>query len=230
MYPLSLGFVMRRTLNVNFTKPVTIVVGENGAGKSTLLEAIATACGFNVDGGSASHRFGTERASPLTPYLRFSWKPRVHRGFFMRAESFFNFAGFIDEVARDEPTIYGAYGGKSLHDRSHGEAFLALFENRFSRDGIYLLDEPEAALSPSRQMAFLAILKELERQNCQVIMATHSPLLMAYPGAMLLEISEDGLRPTTLEQTSHYLILREFFKNPVRFMSKLFDNDEGFDD
>ncbi|MGQ0678022.1 MAG: AAA family ATPase [Rhodospirillales bacterium] len=221
-FPFSVPFVARKTLDLSFAKPVTLIVGENGTGKSTLLEAIAEGCGFNPSGGSADHRFGHERSSPLTPHLLFSWLPKISRGFFMRAESFFNFASFIDDIAREHPGAHRAYGGKSLHGQSHGEAFLSLFENRFGRDAIYILDEPEAALSPSRQMVFLRILRALESSNCQVILATHSPMLMAYPGADIVKIEEDGtIRRTGFRETSHYLLLREFMKSPEEFVGDM---------
>jgi predicted ATPase len=225
-YPFSVPFVARGILDLSFSVPITVVVGENGTGKSTLLEAIADACGFNPGGGSADHRFGHENASPLTAHLRFSWLPKVSRGFFMRAESFFNLASYIDELAHEHPSAHAPYGGKSLHRQSHGEAFLALFENRFGPDSIYVLDEPEAALSPSRQLVFLRVLRMLERQNCQVILATHSPILMAYPGAEILSIEEDGsIRRIGFRETSHYLLLREFIKNPDTFVGLALDAD-----
>lgn len=154
------------------------------------------------------------RQPALAKHLRLSWLPKVTRGFFMRAESFFNFASHVDEVGSQE-----AYGGGSLHARSHGEAFLALFENRFGPDSFYILDEPEAALSPSRQLVFLSVLKELEAKNCQVLIATHSPILMAYPGADLLMIGQDGaIERTSFRRTSHYLLYREFIKDPDGFV------------
>ncbi len=221
-YPFSMPLLKRRNLDISFSRPVTIIVGENGAGKSTLLEAIATGCGFNLSGGSADHRFGNERKSPLAPYLGFSWLPKISRGFFMRAESFFNLATYIDELAHDHPAAHQPYGGKSLHKQSHGEAFLALFQNRFGRDAIYILDEPEAALSPSRQLIFLRVLKTLESKNCQVILATHSPLLMAYPNAELFRIEDDGqLKKASFRETNHYLLMREFIKNPDEFINRM---------
>jgi predicted ATPase len=221
-YPFSILLVKQRKLDISFSKPITIIVGENGTGKSTLLEAIAAGCGFNLSGGSADHRFGHERTSPLAPFLRLSWLPKVNRGFFMRAESFFNLASYIDELAHEYPGAHQAYGGKSLHNQSHGEAFLALFENRFDRDSIYILDEPEAALSPSRQLIFLRLLKNLEEQNCQVIMATHAPILMAYPGAEILLIDADGsIRKVDFRETSHYLLMRAFIKDPGHFIDQM---------
>lgn len=220
-YPYSVPFIKLRTLDLSFSTPVTLIVGENGTGKSTLLEAIAAGCGFNLSGGSADHRFGNKRTSPLVSCLRFSWLPKITRGFFMRAESFFNLASYIDEIAREHLDAYRYYGEKSLHSRSHGEAFLALFQNRFDADSIYILDEPEAALSPSRQMIFLRILKTLESQNCQIILTTHSPMLMAYPNAEIFNIGSDGkIQKVTFRETSHYLLMREFIKNPESFIAE----------
>lgn len=216
-YPFTLPFLRHSDFSIEFTAPITFIVGENGSGKSTLLEAIASQCGFNLQGGSRNNVYGDEQQPALAKHLRLSWLPKVTRGFFMRAESFFNFANHVDQVGAAE-----AYGGGSLHARSHGEAFLALFENRFGPDSFYILDEPEAALSPSRQLVFLSVLKELEAKNCQLLIATHSPILMAYPGADLLMIDEAGqIERTTFRRTSHYLLYREFIKDPDGFVAGL---------
>lgn len=213
-YPFTLPFLRHPGFALEFTASTTFIVGENGSGKSTLLEAIASQCGFNLQGGSRNNVYGAEQQPALAKHLRLSWLPKVTRGFFMRAESFFNFASHVDEVGAAE-----AYGGESLHARSHGEAFLALFENRFGPDSFYILDEPEAALSPSRQLVFLSVLKELEAKNCQLLIATHSPILMAYPGADLLMIGEDGaIERASFRRTSHYLLYREFIKDPDGFV------------
>ena len=144
----------------------------------------------------------------------------------MRAESFFNFATYIDELAADEPNLYGAYGGKSLHGQSHGEAFLALFKNRFKK-GIYILDEPEAALSPKRQLSFLALIHDLEKSgNAQFIIATHSPILLSYPEAVLYSFDQKRITKVNYEETEHYQITKDFLMNPDRFYKHLFSNDE----
>src|SRR5690349_18239847 len=154
-YPLSIPAFQDSPFRLKFKKPVTIFVGENGTGKSTLLEAIAQKCGFNLGGGNRNHLFDLEaqHEAALTPALRLSWLPRVTTGFFMRAESFFTFASYIDTLISEDSGFSRAYGGKSLHSQSHGESFLSLFQSRFEKPGIYILDEPEAALSPTRQLS-----------------------------------------------------------------------------
>jgi len=202
--------------------PVTFFVGENGSGKSTLLEALAEICGFNPEGGNRDHyREAREDRSELAQALRLSWLPKMTEGFFMRAESFYNFASYLDGVSD-----LRAYGGKSLHHQSHGESFLALFQNRFEQ-GLYMLDEPEAALSPQRQLAFLRIIHELETpRHAQFLIATHSPILLAYPGATLYQFEQDGIRKIAYRDTDHYLVTKEFLNNPERMLNYLFAEDE----
>ena len=195
-YPFSIPAV-RGLSEIKFAKEVTILVGENGSGKSTLLEAIAVALGFNAEGGTVNFQFQTrETHSELHKYLRLARSFKRYRdGFFLRAESFYNVATNIDEIDESgggRPLIQ-SYGGKSLHHQSHGESFLALMLNRFGGNGLYLLDEPEAALSPTRQMTVLSRMFQLIRQKSQFIIATHSPILMAYPGALIYQISETGI-------------------------------------
>ncbi len=225
-YPFNIP-VFSSGINLDFTANVTFFVGENGSGKSTLLEAIAENCGFNPSGGNRNHTYPFRKTeSDLGSLLRFSWFPRVTDGFFMRAESFFNFASYIDDMASDDPGLYGAYGGKSLHGQSHGEAFLALFENRF-RKGIYILDEPEAALSPKRQLSLLVIIHELEKSgNAQFIIATHSPILLSYPGALIYSFDQNPITPVEYKDTEHYQITHEFLANPELFYRHLFAEDE----
>lgn len=213
-------------LDLTFSNPVTVFVGENGSGKSTLLEAIACHCGFNVSGGNRNHVYDqTVDVEPLAKALTFSWRPKVSQGFFLRAESFFNFAGYLDEMSSHAgPVVYDSYGGSSLNRQSHGEAFLSLFENQFDRKGIYILDEPEAALSPLRQIQLLAILHALEETGeAQVIMATHSPILMAYPNADLLYLEGDTIRNADYRETAHYRITRRFLENPDAYLREIFD-------
>lgn len=220
-FPLTLPFLKTGSLDLDLTRKVTIIVGDNGTGKSALLEGIAALCGFSLLGGSRNHvNYDTETA-PLSRYLRLSWKPKVTSGFFLRAETIFSFAQTIDTIAREGgAAIYDSYGGKSLTERSHGETFLSLFQNRFGRQGIYLMDEPEAALSPSRQLDFLRAIKEMDDgDECQLIIATHSVLVMAYPNAQLLAISDRGIRPIEFHQTKHFKIMRDFCLDPDSFMA-----------
>jgi predicted ATPase len=197
---------------------VTCFVGENGSGKSTLLEALAECCGFNPEGGSRDHhRAVMAEPSALGQALRLSWLPKVTQGFFMRAESFYNFATYIQGVSD-----MGAYGGKSLHEQSHGESFLSLFANRFDR-GIYILDEPEAALSPQRQLSFLKIVHDLTATGrAQFLIATHSPMILSYPSAVLFSLDGDRIEPIDYRQTQHFLITRDFLNSPDRFFKHLF--------
>lgn len=213
---------------LNTDSAVTFFVGENGTGKSTFIENIAYKCGFNVAGGSANNRFGTSNDGlELASIMKLSWFPKVKQGFFLRAETFFDFAGYIDDLAND-PNVgmeaYLPYGGKSLNHQSHGEAFLSLFTNRFSGRGIYILDEPEAALSPQRQLAFLRVIHDLELEgNSQFIIATHSPILMSYPGARIYSFDHDTVEETQYEETAHYQLTKSFLNNRERFLKQLFE-------
>ncbi|MGF1643482.1 MAG: AAA family ATPase [Thiotrichales bacterium] len=212
----------RKGINLTLSRNVTFFVGENGSGKSTLLEALAEACGFNPEGGSRDHfREAFADRSELARSLRLSWLPKATEGFFMRAESFFNFASYLDGVSD-----LRAYGGRSLHAQSHGESFLALFDNRFEH-GLYILDEPEAALSPQRQLSFLKIIHDLEMPgHAQFIIATHSPILLAYPGATLFEFFAEGITETTYRETDHYRMTRDFLNAPERFLKHLFSEPD----
>ncbi|MBI4600813.1 MAG: AAA family ATPase [Planctomycetes bacterium] len=214
----------RRGIHLSFRTTVTFFVGENGSGKSTLLEAIATSCGFGLTGGNRDHSFHVEDPrTELGQALRLSWLPKVTEGFFMRAESFFNFATYLDQVS-----TLRAYGGVSLHAQSHGEAFMALFVHRFEQ-GVYILDEPEAALSPSRQLAFLKVIHDLEKpRQAQFLISTHSPILLAYPGATLLSLDGDAIQEVKYEDTEHYRITRDFLQCPERYLKHLLnDPPEG---
>jgi len=212
----------RNGIDISLNGNVTFFVGENGSGKSTLLEAIAEICGFNPEGGSRDHqREAFEDRSELAQALRLSWLPKMPDGFFMRAESFYNFATYLDDVSD-----FMAYGGKSLHAQSHGESFLALFDHRFEQ-GLYILDEPEAALSPQRQLAFLKIIHDLEAPgHAQFIIASHSPILLAYPGATLYEFTNEGISEVAYRETGHYLLTRDFLNAPERFLRHLLCDDD----
>lgn len=206
--------------------PVTFLIGENGAGKSTLLEAVAVAFGFNPEGGTRNFNFATQNThSGLHRYITLVKEPRRARdGFFLRAESFYNAATYIDELAReDDPAYLDHYGGRSLHAQSHGESFLSLVMNRFGGHGFYVLDEPEAALSPSRQLALLCRIHDLVEEGSQFLIATHSPILMAYPGAQLYLHDENGIQQTAYEETEHYQVTRSFLDNPQRMLRILFE-------
>jgi predicted ATPase len=209
---------------------VTFFVGENGSGKSTLLEGIAEQCGFDLRGGNRNHNTNTGYRfegyeSPLAAHLKLTWKPRrINEGFFMRAESFFNFASYIDELATEDPRILQAYGGRSLHEQSHGESFLSLFNNQFE-SGIYILDEPEAALSPARIMAFMSVINELERWGrAQFLIATHSPILICYPGATIYQFDESGVQETNYQETEHFTLTKSFLDNPELYLRHLMGN------
>ena len=222
-YPYSIPAIAKLG-ELEFHPKVTFLVGENGSGKSTLVEAIAAAARFNPEGGSKATRFQTTRSeSDLYQHLRLIRSARREQdGFFLRAESFFNVATTIDELGID----MRRYGGKSLHAQSHGEAFLALVENRFGEDSLFLLDEPEAALSPQRQLSLLVLLDELvQRARCQFIIATHSPILMAYPDATIFELSDDGVRRVAWEDTEHFRVTRSFLAAPERYFKTLFRRD-----
>ncbi len=220
---------LQNGLSLKLKSNVTFFVGENGSGKSTLLEALAEKCGFSLRGGNRNHNLNSGYRfdgyeSELTPLLQLIWMPRkINEGFFMRAESFFNFASYIDELATEDSRILNAYGGKSLHEQSHGESFLALFNNQFE-SGIYILDEPEAALSPARILAFMSVINELEKGGrAQFIIATHSPILICYPGASIYQFDEDGVRETTCEDTEHFSLTKSFLNNPRVYLRHLME-------
>ena len=225
-YPFSIPAV-KELDSIEFGKEVTIFVGENGSGKSTLLEAIAVGLGFNAEGGTKNFSFGTRNThSSLHSFLRLSRSFKKYQdGFFLRAESFYNVATNIDEL--DEapsfgPPIKDSYGGISLHEQSHGESFLALMVERFGGNGLYLLDEPEAALSPNRQLAVLSRMHQLIKDDSQFVLATHSPILMAYPGALIYQIDSTGIYPIKYKDTEHYAVTRAFLENPEPMLKELF--------
>lgn len=218
-YPFNLAAI-RGLDRLEFHPEVTFLVGENGSGKSTLIEAIAVASEINPEGGSRNMSFRTRDShSSLHEAIRLVRGMRQPSdAFFLRAESFFNVATEIDNLE-----MAGAYGGRSLHEQSHGESFLALAEHRFHGMGLYLLDEPEAALSPSRQLSFLAILDDLVRRRSQFVIATHSPILMAYPRAWIYVLGDDGIRRSSYEETEHYRITKMFLDNPARMLKTLLE-------
>ncbi|MGH6790816.1 MAG: AAA family ATPase [Pseudolabrys sp.] len=223
VYPFCLPF-LRDGLDLNFERAITIIVGENGTGKSTLLEGIAALAGYDEAGGGKGYmpvdhsRAIEAMGGQLSKALRASWLPKITNGWFFRAESFFSVARYLDEAAR-EP-----FGGPppDFLSHSHGEGFLRFFAERCQRQGIFIFDEPESALSPSRQIEFLKLLRAMERSGiCQVIMATHSPLLMAYPNARLLQLTQAGLSPVNVQDTEHYRTMRDFWRDPEGFVGEL---------
>jgi predicted ATPase len=218
-YPFCLPF-LGDDFELSFDRPITIIVGENGTGKSTLLEGIAVLAGYDEAGGGKGYRpvdhsnAIEEMGGQLSGALRASWLPKITKGWFFRAESFFSVARYLDQAAQDVGQL-----GPDFLSHSHGEGFLRFFQERCQRQGIFIFDEPESALSPARQMEFLKLMRMMETSGiCQIIMATHSPMLMAYPGARLLRLSKYGLDPVTVEQTDHYKVVREFCEDPVGFV------------
>lgn len=217
---------------LTFTAPVTFFVGENGTGKSTLIEALAVAYGLNPEGGSRNFVFSTRDShSPLWRAVHLekgAVSPRD--AYFLRAESFYNVATNIDELddapGDTSPLIRSAYGGVSLHEQSHGESFLALVRERFSGGGLYILDEPEAALSPVGQMALLARIHELAQAGAQLIIATHSPLLTACPGAQVYEFRRSGPAAVPYRETAHFQILQRFYRQPEAVLHELLDEPQ----
>jgi predicted ATPase len=208
---------------------VTYFIGENGSGKSTLVEALAVASGFNAEGGTTNYNFSTRASeSPMHRCVRIARGVRRPRtGFFLRAESFFNVATEIERMDAEpsfSPPVINSYGGRSLHEQSHGESFLALVKHRFGDDGLYFLDEPEAALSPSRQLALLGRIHELVTSGSQFVIATHSPIVLAYPGASIYLLSESGIARANYEETEHVTLTRDFLNNKDRFLKQLFDS------
>ncbi len=214
---------VRGLTKLPFHPKVTFLVGENGSGKSTLLEAVAVACDLNPEGGSRNFNFATRAShSTLDECVRLAKAPGRLPGdsYFLRAESFYNVASEIERLG-----VGQSYGEKSLHEQSHGESFFALFQNRFGDNGLYLMDEPEAALSPRRQLQFLALLHDYVKRGSQFVIATHSPIIMAYPDALIHLLDGDGIREVAYADTDHYQITRGFLSNPKRSLSALFGEE-----
>lgn len=225
-YPFNLTFT-RHLRQLNFHKNVTFIIGENGSGKSTLLEAIAIKVGMNPEGGSKNFNFSTrESHSNLHEFIKIHKShipPENH--FFLRSESYFNLVTEIEKLDAEfsfGPPIINSFGGKSLHEQSHGESFFALFTHRFGPNGLYILDEPEAALSLNRQMALLSRIHQLCQENCQFIIATHSPILLSYPEAFIYEINEAGMDLVEYEYTDIYMTTKYFLDNYQKIHKELF--------
>ena len=208
-YPFSIPAV-RELGNIEFHPNVTFFVGENGSGKSTVLEGLAVALGFGAEGGTKNVQFKTaDSVSPLHDVLRLArGSPKPRDGYFLKTESFFNVATYMDETG-----YLGGYGGRSLHRQSHGESFMAVLLNKLRGDGIYLLDEPEAALSPSRQLAALSAIHQLVEDSSQFIIATHSPILLSYPHSKIIQFDNSGTDEVAFEDTEHFSVTKDFLNN-----------------
>ena len=217
---------LRNMGSLRFNKNVTFIVGENGIGKSTLIEGLAVAMGFNPEGGTVNFNFSTNNShSDLHEYLTVSRGYKRHRdGFFLRAESFYNVASNIDEMDAEPglgEKVITSYGGVSLHKQSHGESFMALVENRFMGNGLYILDEPEAALSPTRLMRLMFCMQKLVKKNSQFIISTHSPILMTFPDSEVLEITKEGINSVNYKDTEHYIVTKRFMDAPEKMLESL---------
>jgi predicted ATPase len=205
--------------HISFDNAVTFITGENGTGKSTIIEAIAVAYGFNPEGGSKNFNFSTRKTTyELSDCLTISRHKNPKDSFFLRAESFFNVASNIEEID------VSGYGERSLHDQSHGESFLSLFQNRFWGNGLYILDEPEAALSPSYQMTLLSQIHELVKNNSQFIIATHSPILLSYPTSRIYELNDNGLACVSYEESGVFNTYTQFLSNYKHMLRYLLDD------
>lgn len=227
IYPYNLP-ILKNSDHLSLDEKVTFIVGENGSGKSTLVEAIALSYGFNAEGGSVNFSFSTRNSSSEL-YKHITLRKTLNRpkdGFFLRAESFYNVATNIeamDAIPAASKKIIDLYGGKSLHDQSHGESFLTLFLQRFRGNGFYLLDEPEAALSVDRQLAFISRLHDLVKSGSQFIIATHSPIILSYPHSIIYQINDRGLNKTNYEETEQYQSMRLFINNYQRILKDLLE-------
>jgi predicted ATPase len=221
-YPFSIPAI-RQFSELPLDPCVTLLAGENGSGKSTLIEAIAVAAGFNAEGGSRNMMLSTRQShSPLHEHLRLVRGTRTPKtGYFLRAESFFNVATYIEEI----PEAVSSHGGRSLHEQSHGESFISLVTNRFGSNGLYVLDEPEAALSLRGNLALMRRMHDLVAEGCQFIVATHSPILLGYPNARIYVLSDEGIAESDYEATEPYELTRSFLADRERFLHHLFADD-----
>lgn len=218
---------LKKHKNLPIEGDITFFVGENGSGKSTLLEAIAVSYGFNAEGGTKNFSFSTkETHSELCEHITVAKEKFAKDGYFLRAESFYNAATYIDyldSIETGAPQIIESYGGKSLHKQSHGESFLALVENRFGGNGVYILDEPEAALSPMKLLNLMVLINDCVKKDSQFIIATHSPILLAFPNADIYEFSQSGIERKEYKETEHYKITKLFLDNPERMLKHMLE-------
>lgn len=228
-YPFKLKLI-KNLSEINFPTQVTFFVGENGTGKSTILEAIAMSAGFGKEGGSKNMHFTTtdqevfSGVEKLSKCMTLSWRKKTRDGYFFRAESFFTVANHLDEMSKGPMAggTFDSYGGESLHFKSHGESFLAFFTNRMGGGGFYIFDEPEAALSPQRQLALMIIIHDLcKNPETQFIIATHSPILLSYPNTTIYSFDNKKLEMIKVEDTKHYQITKDFLTNPKVFLKHL---------
>ena len=221
-YPFNIP-ALRNFKELSFESPVTFFVGENGMGKSTLIEAIAIAMNFNPEGGTANFNFSTSDShSELCNHLiTIRGAKRNRDGFFLRAESFYNALSYMDQVNDAGGNIYDYYGGKRLHEVSHGEGFMNMLIHRCRRNSFYIFDEPEAALSPLSQIKMLIRMHQLVQEDSQFIISTHSPILMAYPGATIYQLTESGIHPTAYDKTEHYMLMKYFIGNTDKYLKEI---------
>lgn len=225
-YPFCIEMIQHFD-SLRLERPVSFLIGENGIGKSTFVEALAVSLGLNAEGGTENFHFQTMNThSQLYQFMKVSKgtrKPQTK--FFLRAESFYNVASEIDEIGKEDSRMYNAYGGKSLHQYSHGESFMELMMNRFSKNGLYILDEPEAALSPSRQLALLVLIHDLVQAGSQFIISTHSPILLSYKDAIIYDLNHD-FQKTHFRETEIYQMYKLVLDNPEGMQYHLFEEEK----
>lgn len=222
-YPFNIEIVKNFT-ELNFTSPVTFFVGENGIGKSTFIEAIALSLGLPAEGGTQNFMYSTNNTtSNLSDYFKIIKSNKPKTKFFLRAESFYNFSTEVERLVEEDgfDTLYGSYGG-NLHECSHGESFIKLVQNRFTDHGLYILDEPEAALSPQRQLSLLCLIDKLVKEGSQFIIATHSPILISYRDGKILDLN-NNLREVDYKDTDIYKLYKMYLEEPENMQHRLFD-------
>lgn len=225
VYPFSIPAV-RRINSIQLSQPVTFFVGENGSGKSTIVESLAVAAGFNAEGGTKNYSFSThDTTSSLKDVMTLIRGYRREKyGYFLRAESFYTTANYAESGTALGPILFD---GKRIHEQSHGEAFMSIVSS--FRPGLFIFDEPESALSPQRQLELILAIDALVKQGSQFIIATHSPMLLAYPGAIIYELSDSGIRQVRYQATDHFRITRDFLNDPSYYLDELFNNQEPTD-